>query len=106
MSDLLNAGPAAVAGRTSVEGMDCSELATEDRFECIYPHRFQRLLHAHKYSTLTVGLYLNSNVAVYMLLLVCVKQHVSTCRKVSMGLPSCLFFHVASSPFPKISLEL
>lgn len=37
VTDLLNAGPAAVAGGTLSEGMDCSELATEDRFEYRFP---------------------------------------------------------------------
>lgn len=32
VADLSNAGPAAVAG-----GMDCSGLATEDRFEYTFP---------------------------------------------------------------------
>lgn len=32
VTDLLNAGPAAAS-----EGMDCSELATEDRFEYRFP---------------------------------------------------------------------
>lgn len=41
---------------------------------------FQRLLHAHKYSALTVGLYLNLNVAACVSSPLCAKWHVNTCR--------------------------
>lgn len=62
-------------------GTDCSYWTNGRQiWVCFTLAGFQRLLHTHKYSALTVGLYLNLNVAVCLSSPLCVKWHVNTCR--------------------------
>lgn len=63
------------------QGTDCSQWTNwRQIWEHLFLVGFQRLLHAHKYLALTVGLYLNLSEAACVSSPVCAQGHVSTCR--------------------------